>query len=245
MAKNKKKKKGPYAWRLERQTIEMMRFTEYVSIGVSVAGVTAMVLSFIQRSTPWLLAAMAILVLTVVLDILYPAYFTLIPAMKEERKPAHDMWHVWVVDGFMFLVAMQLYNLQEAGLLWLLGIACGVVIAVVLGLWAEEFKREKYWLVAVFLVSSLIGGAFLGYCNIEFDNNPPEVYTLEVESLSEYSGPRRITSYYCTVRMPDGEQKELRLDSSTWHDLEEGGPVKVIVGQGALGVAYITVDTVE
>ena len=92
----------------------------------------------------------AALVLTVVLDILYPAYFTLIPAMKEERKPAHDVWHVWVVDGFMFLVAMQLYNLQEAGLLWLLGIACGVVIAVVLGLWAEEFKREKYWLVAVF-----------------------------------------------------------------------------------------------
>ena len=245
MAKNKKKKKGPYAWRLERQTIEMMRFTQYVSIGVSVAGVTAMALSFIQRSTPWLLAAMAILVLTVVLDILYPAYFTLIPAMKEGRKPAHDLWHVWVVDGFMFLVAMQLYNLQEAGLLWLLGIACGVVIAMVLGLWAEEFKREKYWLVAVFLVGSLIGGTFLGYCNIEFDNNPPEVYTLEVESLSEYSGPRRSTSYYCTVRMPDGEQKELRLDSSTWHDLEEGGPVKVIVGQGALGVSYITVDTVE
>ena len=149
MAKNKKKNKGPYAWRLERQTIEMMRFTEYVSIGVSVAGVTAMALSFIQRSTPWLLAAMAILVLTVVLDILYPAYFTLIPAMKEERKPAHDLWHVWAVDGVMFLMAMPLYNLQEAGLLWLLGIACGVVIAVVLGLWAEEFKREKwryFWL---------------------------------------------------------------------------------------------------
>ena len=245
MAKNKKKKKGPYAWRLERQTIEMMRFTQYVSIGVSVAGVTAMVLSFIQRSTPWLLAAMAILVLTVVLDILYPAYFTLIPAMKEGRKPAHDLWHVWAVDGVMFLMAMPLYNLQEAGLLWLLGIACGVVIAMVLGLWAEEFKREKYWLVAVFLVGSLIGGSFAGFCNIKFDNNPPEVYTLEVESLSVYHGSRGSRSYYCTVTMPDGEQKKVRVDEDTWYDLEEGDPVKVTVGQGALGVAYIGVDSLE
>ena len=89
MAKNKKKKKGPYAWRLERQTIEMMRFAEYVSVGVSVAGVAAVALARFQGSMAWLMVAMAILVLTVVLDILYPAYFTVIPPEKggEEACP--------------------------------------------------------------------------------------------------------------------------------------------------------------
>ena len=245
MAKNKKRNKGPYAWRLERQTIEMMRFTEYVSVGVSTAGVAAVALARFQGSMAWLMAAMAILVLTVVLDILYPAYFTLIPPEKGEKKPAHGLWVVWSVLCFFLWSLMFKCNLMEWKVLVWLGVACGAVAAVVLGLWAEEFKREKYWLVAVFLVGSLIGGAFLGYCNIEFDNNPPEVYTLEVESLSEYSAPRSRTSYYCTVRMPDGEQKELEVDAATWHDLEEGGPAKVVVGQGALGVAYITVDTVE
>ena len=113
MAKNKKKKKGPYAWRLERQTIEMMRFTEYVSVGVSTAGVAAVALALFQGSMAWLMAAMAILVLTVVLDILYPAYFTLIPPGKGEKKPAHGLWVVWSVLCIFLWSLMFKCNLME------------------------------------------------------------------------------------------------------------------------------------
>ena len=244
MAKNKKRNKGPYAWRLERQTIEMMRFTEYVSVGVSIAGDAAVALALFQGSMAWLMAAMAILVLTVVLDILFPAYFTLIPPEKGEKKPAHGLWTVWWAIGTILLLILTKRNLLEIGRLCWMGAGCGVVTAVVLGLWAEEFRRERYWLVLAFLIGGLIGGSFLGCCNIRFDNNPPEVYTLEVEDLS-YHRSRRNKSYYCTVTMPDGEQKKLRVPKSTWRDLEEGDPVKVVVGQGALGVGYIVADTGE
>ena len=188
MAKNKKKNKGPYAWRLERQTIEMMRITEYVSVVVSTAGVAATVLAFVRGSTRWLMAAMAILVLTVVLDILYPAYFTLIPPEKGEKKPAHGLWVVWSVLCFFLLMLVSACNLMEWKLLVWLGVACGVVTAVILGLWAEEFKREKCWLLVAFLIGGLIGGSFAGYCNIRFDKNPRQVYTLVVEDLRRSGG---------------------------------------------------------
>ena len=243
MAKNKKKNKGPYAWRLERQTIEMMRITEYVSVGVSTVGVAAVALFLIRSSMPWLMAAMGILVLTVVLDILYPAYFTLIPPEKGEKKPAHGLWVVWSVLCFFLMMIISKCNLLEYKLLLWLGVACGVVTAVVLGLWAEEFKREKCWLLVAFLIGGLIGGAFAGYCNIRFDKNPRQVYTLAVEDLRRSGG--KVRNYYCTVTMPDGRQEELEIDHSTWIDLEEGDPVKVVVGQGALGVGYIVADTAE
>ena len=243
MAKNKKKKKGPYAWRLERQTIEMMRFTEYVSVGVSVAGVAAVVLARFQGSMAWLMAAMAILVLTVVLDILYPAYFTLIPPEKGEKKPAHGLWVVWSVLCIFLWSLMFKCNLMEWKVLVWLGVACGAVTAVVLGLWAEEFKREKCWLLVAFLIGGLIGGAFAGYCNIKFDKNPRQVYTLAVEDLRRSGGKSK--RYYCTITMPDGTQEELAISHSTWIELEEGDPVKVVVGQGALGVGYIVADTEE
>ena len=242
MAKNKKKKKGPYAWRLERQTIEMMRITEYVSVGVSTAGVAAVALARFQGSMAWLMAAMAILVLTVVLDILYPA-FTLIPPEKGEKKPAHGLWVVWSVLCFFLWSLMFKCNLMEWKVLVWLGVACGAVTAVVLGLWAEEFKREKCWLLVAFLIGGLIGGTFAGYCNIRFDKNPRQVYTLAVEDLRRSGGKSK--SCYCTITMPDGTQKELAISHSTWIELEEGDPVKVVVGQGALGVGYIVADTAE
>ena len=102
MAKNKKKNKGPYVWRLERQTIEIMRFTEYVSIGVSVAGVAAVALARFQGSMAWLMAGMAILVLTVVLDILYPAYFTLIPRRRGKRSLPMDCGLSGAFSAFSF-----------------------------------------------------------------------------------------------------------------------------------------------
>ena len=243
MAKNKKRNKGPYAWRLERQTIEMMRFTGYVSVGVSTAGVAAVALARFQGSMAWLMAAMAILVLTVVLDILYPAYFTLIPPEKGEKKPAHGLWVVWSVLCIFLWSLMFKCNLMEWKVLVWLGVACGAVTAAVLGLWAEEFKREKCWLLVAFLIGGLIGGAFAGYCNIRFDKNPRQVYTLAVEDLRRSGGKSK--SCYCTITMPDGTQEELAISHSTWIELEEGDPVKVVVGQGALGVGYIVADTAE
>ena len=243
MAKNKKRNKGPYAWRLERQTIEMMRFTGYVSVGVSTAGVAAVALARFQGSMAWLMAAMAILVLTVVLDILYPAYFTLIPPEKGEKKPAHGLWVVWSVLCIFLWSRMFKCNLMEWKVLVWLGVACGAVTAAVLGLWAEEFKREKCWLLVAFLIGGLIGGAFAGYCNIRFDKNPRQVYTLAVEDLRRSGGKSK--RCYCTITMPDGTQEELAISHSTWIELEEGDPVKVVVGQGALGVGYIVADTAE
>ena len=93
------------------------------------------------------------------------------------------------------------------------------------------------------MIGGLIGGSFAGYCNIRFDKNPRQVYTLVVEDLRRSGGKSK--SYYCTVTMPDGRQEELEITHSTWIDLEEGDPVKVVVGRGALGVGYIVADAAE
>ena len=244
MGKKQKKMKALYGWRTERQTVEMMRITEYTALAVSIAGFAAAVLYGLRGSALWLLASVALLVLTIVLDILFPAYFTLIPPEKGERKPAHGLYEAWCAAGVVLLITTSSWNLVETGSLWLLGAACGIVTAVVLGLWAEEFRREKYLLVVAFLVGGLIGGLFLGHCNVVFDNKPAEVYTLEVENLRSHRS-RRSAGYYCSVTMPDGTEKELQITVDTWNHLEEGSMVQVRVGQGALGVGYVVASPTE
>lgn len=184
---------------------------------------------------PWFLAYLVCLLTPVVLDILFPTYFTLITE-KGGPKHAHDLSiPMWVQAVMLILLPMP--NWLDETMFLKLWAVCGVLVALFMGLLAEEFRRNKGALPAVLFVAGVVGALVVGHINSVFDFAEPETHVLTVEDLDQSrSGKRR--TYECTVTLPDGRQAELRISADFFNSLEIGDEVRVEVHVGALGIEY-------
>lgn len=236
------KKRKAKDWRKERQDPRVFKMMEYAMLALACICAVGTTGYYISRHWAWYLLAAVCVAAAVVLDIVLPQYFTLIPAVRGEKKQAWDLEIVPVIHGIILLI-MPWKNWTNGSVFWIVFVLCGAALAALLGRFAEEFRREKEYLILVFIIGGFLGTFMTGHINEAFALKEPESYTLTVESVYGQNRGRTVRS--CTVTMPDGTQMELNISKSTCDALEVGGPVRVEVGTGALGIEYANAYAVE
>lgn len=236
------KKRKQKDWRKARQDPEVYRKMEYVAEGLTLLSLCSMTGYAVSGRWQWYLPAMACVAAAVVLDILLPQYFTLITTGKGEKKRAWELEFVILLHG-LFLMLMPWKNWCNRYLFWVVFAVCGAGFAAVLGCFAEEFKREKEYLIVVFVLGGFLGAFMTGHINETFAMSEPRAYILTVEEL--YGQNRNRTERNCTVTLPDGTQMKLNISKGTCNALEVDGPVRVEVGTGMLGIEYANAYPVE
>ncbi|MBQ8621287.1 MAG: hypothetical protein IJ422_03135 [Oscillospiraceae bacterium] len=240
---DKKQKKDGDSWRREGRDPDLMKKLRFVSPVLTLAVIGC---SFGYAKTEdwrWFVLCMLCVALPLVLDILLPAYFTLIPAGKGKKR---DAWELeWPIFAYIFIMCIQPGgNWLNEGISWaVIGIGA-VGFVVILGLLAEEFRREKLALAGVALFGGLLALFLAGHANEALDFSTPEVYSLVVEEL-DHSSSRRNRRYECTVTLPDGRQVELDISNALYQTLEVGDRVMVEHSVGALGIEYVNAYSVE
>lgn len=228
-------KKKAKDWRKMRQDPEIYKKMEYVMLGLSFLSFLGTVCYAVWGRWYWYLLPVVCAAIAITLDILLPQYFTLIPAAKGEKKRAWNLTPVFAGHGLILLI-LPWKNWTCGSLFWLVALICGAVAAAILGCFAEEFRREKEYLIAVFLLGGLLGAFMTGHINEAFAVSEPHSYVLTVENL--YGQDRNRSVRHCAVTLPDGRQMELHISKSTCDALEAGAPVTVEVGTGILGIEY-------
>lgn len=237
-----KKKKDAKEWRKGRQNPKVYEQLKWLSTVMTILSFVCGFAYRIRGGRLLYLASLMWLVLPIVLDIAFPAYFSLILPARGEKKKARNLFGPVVVHGWLMSIGPGSNWLD--GRLYLAVLLISAVLAtLVLGIFAEEFRRQKANLLAVFLIAGAFGMAEAGHFNRELDFSEPEVHTLAVEEL-DYTGGKN-SSYRCTVTLPDGREAELEIKADFYKTLEIGDPVRVEVSTGALGIEYTGVYPME
>lgn len=230
-------------WRKERQDPELFDKLKYTAPLLLVLSILFSIGYAVNGGWIWYLGCLLCLAAPVVLDIVLPAYFTLLPEKKGSKKNA---WELEIPTFVHFVLGLVLpgRNWLDDDMFLVVMIVSGIGSALILGLLAEEFRRNRRSLWAVALVAGILGIFVAGHVNEAFDFSEPETYTLVVEDLA-YSRSRRSSTYECTVTLPDGRQVELEISRSFYNELSVGDKVRVEHGVGALGIEYANAYPLE
>lgn len=239
---NKKKKKDPEAWRLEGRDQELYDKLWFVSPLLMGLNLVCGLGYLNNRNWQWYLASFACAAVPVALDILYPAYFTLIPSSWTKAE-ARDLSLPLAVHALLVMVLVPMENWLEKGLRLKIGIACGLAVMILLGILVKEFKQNKLILLEVLLLAGYCGSAEVQEINRVFDFAEPQAYTLMVEKL-EHAGDDT-DNFYCFVTLPGGQEQELSISRDLYAGLETGDPIRVEIHPGALGIEYAQAYPVE
>ena len=242
----KEKKNNSEYWRREGRD---QKAYESVGILIPIMTVFSFLTSIMYGRTGawyWFLGCLLCVVLPVVLDILYPQYFTLIIAGKGKKSDALEA--SWMFFGVIFiLLVMPGKNWVDRPLFWIMMLMCGIAGVLILGLLAEEFRRKKEYLFGVFFFAAVLGVTLVGHANEVFDFGEPVSYILEVQELDYWRGGRRNRTehYECVVTLPDGREAEMNINQEFYDELEVGDLVCVELSSGAFGIEYTNAYPVE
>ena len=234
-------KKKNTTWRREKRDPELYDKLSWVPFAIGVLSLGVNIGFVIFRNIFWFLIWLAVLALPVVLDILMPAYFSIIPPEKGKKKDARELT-LSVFFHMIGVLGMMSNNWLDGNEFWpVLGIGTAVCFAVLL--LAEEFRREPVYLILVAFLGGVFGMGVVGEANELFPHAEPQAYVLEVEDLDMSGG--RNEDYHCTVTLPDGREARLEISQRLFDSLELGDFVRVEVGEGFFGIEYANVYSAE
>lgn len=233
--KGKRQDNTKDSWKNAQRDPELYEKFRYVSPSLTALSILGSVGYIILDSRWCYLLCLLCMGLAVALDIVYPAYFTLIAPGKGEKSDAWELY--WpIMIHVMSLLFLPQRNWMDKNLFFTVAAICAVASVTILGLFAEEFRRRKMVMCLVSLLVGLLGTFVVGHFNEVFDFNQPKSYTLVVKDL-ERSG-RKNRTYECTVTLPGGREVDLNITRSLYDELEIGDLVRVEHGIGALGIEY-------
>lgn len=222
------------SWRKQSQDPEMFKQLKFVPILLGAASLICGIGYRFAGGAAWFVGCVICVLVPVVLDILFPAYFTLLNFKDKAEKDAWEL-NIPVFFVIVFLITMPMRNwLNESDFWKVIGISA-VSFSLLMCL-VEEFRREKWAFFAALLLGAFLGQVLVGHGNEVFAHTPPETYTLTVEELR--TSRRREK---CTVTMPDGQRVELGISGELYRTLEVGDLVLVECGVGAFGIEYANV----
>lgn len=196
----------------------------------------------LTKSRFWCVACLFPIVVGILLTILYPSYFALITAKKGKRNEAWELSAPVYISVFTG-ICMPALNWLNDWMIPVVALVCGLAVTVTLGLFSEEFRRNRQQLWKVFLIAAAAGWLTVGQINRTFDTSPVQRYYLVAEDVYKSGG--RSTSYHCVVTLPDGHKSNLRISRALYEELDEGETVLVEYREGALGIEYAAVSAVD
>ena len=240
----RKRKQDPDYWRKERQNPERKKRLEWAVPLLTALSVLSIVGFLLRRDWVWLLASLSCLAAPVVMDILFPAYFTLRSVNKSQKEgPRYAIsldWPLFLTGTALLLTYRWNYTYE-----WqLLGAAAVFALAVgaVLVLLVEEFHREKSRAVVPVLCAFAIGIGVVHNVNSVLDPHPPVVTPAQVTELTQNNNYRRGDDYYCTVVLPDGTTRKVEIYEVLYDRLAVGDIVAFSLHSGALGIEYMDIE---
>lgn len=197
---------------------------------------------FDRMNGMWFGLGLLFMGISVGLYFLYPQYFTILDRKTLKRKGCEDkvtslaIAIVW--PGLMMMV--QLYSdfyFPNWTPLIIAGVAMGLVLTILMYLFAREVRGHTAYIVSVLVISVLMSLGIVGQFNhvANVDGEKPQAYTV-IDTVKEKS--RRSHQYYCIVLSEYGEEMKLPIDRSAYDTLRSGDVVTAYVGEGALGIEY-------
>ena len=244
-AKQAPKKRGKTdrdSWRREKRDPILYKKLHWVPLALS--GIALLVnYGYYKTEHPvWFTLCLLVMAVPVVLDILMPAYFSLFFEEKGKERDARSLEAPMMISMIGMMLCGRINWLDDRGV-WKIMLICGV-ISVMVCLLAEEFRREKIWLLAALFFGGVFGSFAVGHANEVYAIQEPQSYILEVEE-TDADIHRRNRSYYCTITLPDGREEKLHISRSLYENLEAGDLVRVEVGEGLFGFEYAIVYPYE
>lgn len=242
----KEKKRNEEYWRREGRNQQLY---ESLGIVIPIMVVVSFVVGIMYARTSawyWFVGCLFCVMLPLVLVILLPQYFTLIMAARGKKSDALEA--SWIFFGVvLWLAVMPAKNWLDAQTWLIAALLCGGICTLLLGLLAEEFRKKKEYLFAVFFISAIVGVSLVGHANEVFDYGEPESYILKVEELDYWRGGRRNRSkhYECSVILPDGREAEMDISKEFYDRLKVGDLIRVELSEGALGIEYTNAYPIE
>ena len=229
-------------WRTEGRDPELFEKFKIVApilLGSSVLSNLAYVI--IGGRLVYLLCLITIIA-PVVLVLMYPQYFTLLPADKGKKSDAWELEWTFFIHLFtlVFLSPPRNWLRDEA-----VGLVLGVcaVTSVLVALCIKECRKDKWSFFLALIMGGVIGLTSAEHVNEVFAYMEPESCVVMVEDLERSGGKHK--SYECTVMLPDGREVELDISRRLYYDLEVGDYVRVEHGVGLLGIEYANVYPIE
>ncbi len=236
MDKRKRKKDGEF-WRRERQDPDVKAKAVWAVRVLCVLDALCSAGFWITRSLLLFWLCTVFLVMTVVLDICFPAYFTLIPQsgrQKQQRYGISLVLPAWM-PAIALLAAPSVNYLDEMALLKI-ALAMGLAFTGLL-LLAEEFRRKPENLVLIFAMGLISSYGFLENANFLLPQPEPQRVSVSIVDTSRVVS-RYSSTYYCQVQLPDGSQSHLVVDQETYQDMVLGTEMVLAEYPGALGAPY-------
>lgn len=234
--KKDREKKTDLNWRKDKQDPELFEKLRFVSPVCLVAGICASVGYVRNGHWFWFTLCLLLLAVQMGLIILMPVYFT-VAKPKKLRKRA--VWELDIPLITMTLILMFRFRINWLSYdrLWIVA-GLGAAAGVLLFRGVRDLRTVKWGLLVAVIYGALAGYYLIGSANEVYDIHPRESYVLEVEDLRSTSSRKGVTSYYCTVILPDGREVELKISGNLYRNLNEGNYVQVEHGQGAFGIEY-------
>ncbi len=240
----KQKRWDSDSWRKENRDQEVYEKCKYVAWGLAgLSAVCAIGYGKMQNGL-WLCACLLCLLVSVILTICYPSYFTLMLPRKKEKSDAWELgWSVIIeLFAFMCMPALNWVNFNQV--MWV-GAGVGILAALVLALTSEEYRKKPEQLLIVLLIAGVLGYQLVGQFNRVFDSSAAYRYELTVENLHTQKPRKGARSYYCEVTLPDGREAQMKISRSLYESLEEGAYIQVVYREGAFGIEYLNAKGID
>lgn len=222
----------------DQQTFEKCRYVPWLFSLISLLFHIGFIMN---RTLGWFVGCLFSAAVPVMMTIRYPCYFTLLKGRGKKKADAWDLKVPLLIHIFVMLI-MPWLNWLDGWMFLKVSVLCGILGILIL-LFSEEFRREKFALVVVFFVAGLAGCSAVGQINRLADDSPAREYVVVAQDVYQKSG--KGTSYYCVVTIPEYGEVKLHISQALYQELDDGDPVLVVCRDGALGIEYANAYSVD
>lgn len=232
------------AWRMEGQKPELYRKLKIVRTALKVfSAVVALCCLFIaQPYWLWSLLTVLCFLLTIALQIAFPAYFSLIQTEQESLTKTGTKC-IGLLDALLFSGAGALLrttldfnyvSYMQLGIALLLFVC---ILMTLLLVRCKELRMRVGSVALVFLALLLFSGGILAQLNYLLDFEEPRLETVTV-TCKEENKTKGPVEHLCTIVTGEGERLTLRVDAKTYSALSPGDAASFAVYRGGLGIGY-------
>ena len=236
--KNSKSSKLKKEWRAGGQNPELRNKLSLAGFLVNAAGFILAAGALLDgRNHPiWYTLSLLVTLTAFYLYLRYPLYFSML-GKKEYRRHHYSaqvtqLIYVVFASFFVFLYRMIAVCPFKTLFLFLAGVSCSVLLALLLYRKSQEMRQHLDILLAILIAGSVYFLCVTVHLNafLNFDELPPRAY--EVTGLDSYRG-----SESCFVQL-SGEEVELDLPLPLHDTVQVGDSVMVVHDWGFFGAEY-------
>lgn len=236
--KNSKSSKLKKDWRAGGQNPELRDKLSLVGFLVNAAGfiLAAGALLDGRKHPIWYTLSLLVTLTAFYLYLRYPLYFSMLGKKEYQRHrysaQVTQLFYVVCASFFVFLYRMMAVSPFRTLFLFLAGVGCSVLLAILLYRKSQEIRQHLDILLVIFCAGAIYFFCVAVHLNafLNFDELPPRAY--EVTGLDSYKGSKS-----CFVRL-SGEEVELDLPLALHDAVQVGDSVMVVHDWGFFGAEY-------